>query len=107
DVVPCGTQVLIPNTLHHRDDQRYPDADRFRPEAWLAGGSPRPGLFNHLGGGPQACAGASLALFLAKSVLATLLRHGRYTLDRPSLDPAEPLPRAYNYFALRLSRGRV
>ena len=96
EALPYNTQVLIPNTLHHRDRETYPLADTFAPETW-ANGSPHP-LFNHFGGGAQACAGRELALFLAKAVLTNLLTSGHYTLERPPLDPRRPLPRAYNYF---------
>ena len=35
--VPAGTQVMIPNTFHHRDRERVPYADRFAPEEWTDG----------------------------------------------------------------------
>ena len=85
EALPYNTQVLIPNTLHRRDRETYPLADTFAPETW-ANGSPHP-LFNHFGGGAQACAGRELALFLAKAVLTNLLTSGHYTLERPPLDP--------------------
>ena len=72
-------------------------------EAW-ADGRPSP-LFNHLSSGPQVCAGIDLLLFIAKAVIATILAGGRYRLERPPLDPARPLPYAYNYFDLRLLAG--
>ena len=100
-VIPPGTQVLIWNSFNHRDRERYPLADTFCPEAW-AGGRPSP-LFNHLSSGPQVCAGVDLLSFIASAAIATILASGRYRLLGPPLDPARPLPYAYNYFDVRLA----
>ncbi|HEX2417383.1 MAG TPA: cytochrome P450, partial [Micromonosporaceae bacterium] len=101
-VVPAGTQVLVLNGFNHRDDESLTSADTFVPDRWQ--GHPIDYRFNHLSNGPQVCAGKSLALFIAKAVLATLLSQNRYTLVRPTLDPNKPLPHAYNYYRLLLSR---
>ena len=45
-------------------------------------------------------AGKDLALFISKSVLATLLHKGKYTLRKPRLNPRKPVPSMYNYFRL-------
>ena len=98
--VPLGTQVVIWNSANHRDRSHYPLADTFAPDAWLAG-SPSP-VFNHLSSGPQVCAGQDLLLFIAKAVIATLLRDARYTLVSPRLDPSRPLPHTFNAFNAEL-----
>ncbi|HEX7182976.1 MAG TPA: cytochrome P450 [Thermoanaerobaculia bacterium] len=97
--VPKGTQVLVSNTFLHRDG--FPEADTFSPHRWLDndGYGDR---FQHFSSGPQGCAGVHLALFIAKAVIATLLRR-RYELIEPPLDPSEPLPHAYNYFRVRFA----
>jgi hypothetical protein len=46
-----------------------------------------------------------LALWIGKAVLAALLSRERYVLLKPALDPARPLPHAYDYFALTLERA--
>jgi cytochrome P450 len=97
--VPVGTQVLILNSVNHRDRKRYAWADSFAPERW-AQGTPD-SLFNHLSSGRQVCAGKDLALFLAKAVLATLLASRRLVLAGPKLDPSRPMPYAYDYFNIR------
>jgi cytochrome P450 len=97
--LPYGIQVMLPNTLNHRDSERNPKADKFCPETWLHG--PPNGLFNHLSSGSQDCAGKELALFLGKAVLATMLTGGNYELANPRLAPDRPLPRSFNYFAVR------
>ena len=99
--VPAGTNVLIPNTFLHRDTDRHPWADRFAPEQWLDGDAPDDWCFNHFSRGPQGCPGAGLALFLAKAVLATLLRRREVELVSPSLDPERSLPHMLDFFGLR------
>lgn len=97
-----GTQVLILNTFNHRDRESNAAADTFYPEFWLQGPPNLP--FNHLSGGPQVCAGKDLALFIAKTVVATLLRESRYTLARPSLDSTRPMPAMFNPFRVVLRK---
>src|SRR5262249_45658953 len=92
------TQVLILNTFNHRDKETSVTADTFYPDQWLDGPPDFP--YNHLSSGTQVCAGKDLALFIAKSVLATLLHKGRYTLERPKLESGKPLPAMYNFFRL-------
>ena len=103
-VVPSGRQVIIWNSPNHRNRDAYPLADAFTPELWIEG--PPSALFNHLSSGPQVCAGVNLLLFIGKAVIATMLAHGRYVLLEPPLDPARPLPHAYNVFEVRV-RGRA
>lgn len=97
--VPAGSQVIIPNTFLHRDLSAFPEADTFSPDRWLAGDD-YGARFQHLSSGPQGCAGVHIAVFLAKAVIATLLRR-RYELLGPALDTSQPLPHAYNYFKVR------
>lgn len=97
--VPARSPVLIPNSYNHRDRERVAIADTFCPGFWLKG--EREPLFNPLGGGPQICAGKDLLLFLAKATLAALLSRRRYTLVRPKLNPARPIPHAFNYLLAR------
>jgi cytochrome P450 len=94
------TQVLILNTFNHRDPESSVVANTFYPEQWLNGPPTLPYL--HLSTGPQVCAGKDLALFIAKTVLAALIQRGRYTLERPKLDPRKPLPAMFNHFRLSL-----
>ena len=95
-----GTQVLILNTFNHRDPETSVTADTFYPDQWFNGAPDLP--YNHLSGGPQVCAGKDLALFIAKATLAVLLQKGTYTLERPRLDPAKPLPAMLNHFRLSM-----
>jgi cytochrome P450 len=94
------TQVLILNTFNHRDGEASVTANTFYPAQWF--NQPPTLPFNHLSGGPQACAGKDLALFISKAVLVAMLQKGRYTLKRPKLDPRKPLPAMYNHFRISL-----
>jgi cytochrome P450 len=102
--IPKGTQVVIPNGFHHRDWETNPDASNFYPDFWLDKRSDY--RFNHLSNGSQSCAGKSLALFIAKAVLASLLARGRYVLRRPNLDMRKPLPYQFDDFATRFEYFR-
>jgi cytochrome P450 len=99
-----GTQVLILNTFNHRDPETSVVASRFYPAQWLDGPPTLP--FLHLSDGPQVCAGKDLALFIAKATVAVLMEKGRYTLDRPKLDPGKPLPAMFNHFRISLGIER-
>jgi cytochrome P450 len=100
-LVPAGTQLLILNSFNHRDPERVANADHFDPARWLQGTPDY--TFNHFSNGPQGCAGQDLVLFIAKSVLALLLRGGRYTVVKPALSPDVPLPHAFNHFRVEFS----
>ena len=102
--IASGTQVVIPNGFAHRDWETNPDAGNFRPDFWLNKRSDY--RFNHLSNGTQACAGKSLALFVAKAVLANLLVRGRYILKRPKLNARKALPFQFDDFRARLEYFR-
>ena len=99
--IPIGTQVLISNVGNHRDRQAHEFADRFAPEEWISGDAAEDWSFNHFSHGPQSCPGADLALFIGKSVLASLLVGRKVRLAEPELDPEEPLPHMLDFFRLR------
>lgn len=103
--VPAGTQILIVNTLFHRDRERIPHADRFLPEAWIEGDAPDRWEFNHFSRGPQGCPGAGLGLFWGKAVLASLLRAAEVEVATP-LDPDRPMPHMLDFYSLRFRIDR-
>jgi cytochrome P450 len=104
NTIPSGTQVVILNGFNHRDWETSPDAGNFRPESWLE--KPSDYLYNHPSNGTQFCAGKSLALFIAKALIATLLVRGRYVLKKPKLGPGKALPFQYDDFATRFEYFR-
>jgi cytochrome P450 len=102
EVAP-GTQVLIPNNFLHRDAETVEDADAFRPERWPEAADDY--RFNPLSHGPKGCAGRELVLFLAKALVAVLLRRHRIQVRRPVIDPARPLPLGNDSFRIELTLG--
>jgi cytochrome P450 len=104
NVIASGTPVVILNGFNDRDWETNPDAGSFCPDFWLDKRSDY--RFNHLSNGTQACAGKSLALFVAKAVLAGLLLRGRYVLKRPKLNMLKPLPFQYDEFVTRFEYFR-
>jgi cytochrome P450 len=105
ETVAKRTQVLISNTLMHRDTEAHPQANRFTPEAWVGGDYASDWSFNHLSHGPQGCPGAALALAIGRSALADALA-GDPELVSPRLDPANPLPHMLDFYAIRLRLRR-
>lgn len=77
-------------------------ANRFSPDPWM--NTRADYRFNHFSNGRQSCAGKDLALFIAKTVLANLLKAHDYRLLGPALNPDRQIPHAFNYFRLILSR---
>ena len=98
DVHGPGLQVLVWNAANHRDAAVVPGPDRFDPDRWAESGVNW--QFNHLSNGRQVCAGKSLALFLAKAVLAELGARVVVTGCRPQLPPGGPVPEAFDWFSL-------
>lgn len=104
--IAAGTPVVILNSFNHRDRETVPFADTFTPEWWAGTPGARSDYrFNHFSNGTQVCPGQDLALFIGKAILATLLSRGNYHLRKPPLDPAKPLPHAYNHFELVFTRS--
>jgi cytochrome P450 len=101
--VEQGSLVMIPNGYHHRNAEAHPFANSFQPGIW----SERRAwpTFNHLSSGPQKCAGANLAIFLATSFLAALLGDSSVQLEAPTLDPGRPLPHALDPYGIRIRVG--
>jgi cytochrome P450 len=101
DVLLPGTRVIIWNACNHRNPEAYPDCNRFRPERWTEPGAEM--WFNHLSSGPQGCAGKELALFIAKAVIAELLRGRRWHNRQPVVDAGGAVAGAINPFQIALN----
>jgi cytochrome P450 len=100
--VPAGTQVLFPNTFLHRDPDAHDFADRFAPEAWIDGDAADDWSFNQFSHGPQGCPGTGIALFLGRTLIATVLEKRQLDLTHPTLDPNKPLPHMLDFFGIRV-----
>ncbi len=91
-------QILVHAGFLHRDPERFgARADRFAPDE-AAGASPPLYVFSDR---RQSCAGQSLARFLLKGALATLLARHRFELAAPAIDPGR-IAHACDHFGIEL-----
>jgi cytochrome P450 len=75
-----GSVVQISSWVLHRDPQRYPEPEAFKPERWtpaFEAGLPRFGYLP-FGGGPRTCIGERYAIMESLIVLATIVRDWRF-----------------------------
>ena len=83
--LPARTIVLTSQWVVHRDPRWWPEADRFRPERWMPGGSaldPARPKFSYFpfGGGTRVCIGEQFAWLEGTLALATIARRWRLRL---------------------------
>lgn len=104
----AGTSVLVPAWFLHRDDTRRSDADTLDVDQWLDGSATDDWMLTPFSGGHGVCPARELVLFVASTVLATLL-DGHHTVLLPpeSFDPSAPLPRGLNPYAMRFGVSRA
>ncbi|MBH1937600.1 cytochrome P450 [Streptomyces sp. AV19] len=89
--IPAGTAVVYSAYLLHRRPDLFPDPERFDPDRWMTGSTPRRSAFVPFGGGPRKCIGDVFALTEATLVLATVSAGWEL---RPVDDrPVRPVPR--------------
>ncbi|MBP2366539.1 cytochrome P450 [Pseudonocardia parietis] len=104
----AGTSLLVPTWFLHRDDRRRADADRLDVDQWLDGSAAEDWMLTPFSGGHGACPGRELVLFVASTVLATLLEdHHAVLLPPESFDAEAQLPRGLNPYALRFGLSRA
>ena len=81
-VLPARTIVLMSQWIVHRDPRWWPEAESFRPERWLPGGSAldpaRPKFaYFPFGAGTRVCIGEQFAWLEGTLALATIARRWR------------------------------
>ena len=107
--VEPGTAMLIYASLFHRDEDRLPGADEFRPGRWDGRPvDPRtdPPLVP-FSAGPGVCPGRNLVLLTTTAMLERLLAEHRPVMADPSRLPAGgPLPSVLDNFSLRIALPR-
>lgn len=97
--IEAERQILIHAGFYHRDPRVFREfADKFSPDAAIANGFPTVYVFS---AHRQSCAGRSLATFLLKTTLASLLSRFRFELLAPKIDPSR-IPYLYDHFSVRL-----
>lgn len=79
--VKAGTSVLIPIYAIHRHARRWPDADAFMPERFEPAREEAMPRYQYMpfGSGPRVCIGRNFAMMEAAAMLATFVRHARFT----------------------------
>ncbi len=97
--IEATQQILMHVGFYHRDERVFgASANRFSPDMALGSAFPATYFFS---GGRQSCAGRSLALFVLKATLASLLSRLNFELIGPAIDP-EFIPYLYDHFSVRL-----
>jgi len=105
--LPARTVLLVPAWFLHRDTRIGADADRADPDQWLDGRARDDWTLTPFSGGPGACPGRELVLFVASTALATLLEDHHHVLLPPEMFRAdEPLPRGLDPYSLKFGVGR-
>jgi cytochrome P450 len=84
-VIPPRSLVLVSQWIVHRDPRWWPEADTFRPERWLPGGSAvdpaRPKFaYFPFGAGTRVCIGEQFAWMEGILALATFARRWKLRL---------------------------
>jgi cytochrome P450 len=90
--IPAGAQVLLPQSLVHRDPRWYDDPDAFRPQRWLDGLEdelPRFAFFP-FGGGRRVCIGNYFARMEAMLVVATMAQQFELSLESDATLRTQP-----------------
>ena len=93
--IPARTIILMSQWIVHKDPRWWPDADRFRPERWLPGGSamdPARPKFSYFpfGAGTRVCIGEQFAWMEGILGLATFAR--RFVFRLVPGHPVVPRP---------------
>lgn len=73
--IPKGTGITILPFLVHRDEQYFPEPEKFIPERFLNESEMHPFQFIAFSAGPRNCIGQKFAMLELKCSLATILRN--------------------------------
>lgn len=90
--VPAQSQIMMCQSIVHRDERWYTEPNRFLPERWteeFEASLPRYAFFP-FGGGPRLCIGYAFAEMEAALLLASICR--RFRVDALSNEPPELYP---------------
>jgi cytochrome P450 len=87
-----GDSVVMSQWVVHRDEQYYPEPDRFCPDRWTPEFEKQLPKYAYFpfGGGPRACIGKHVAMLEAELIVANLASEFSIQLESP--DVVEPWP---------------
>jgi cytochrome P450 len=106
-ILPAGSAVAIFAPFFHRDDQRLPFADAFRPDLWLPGGEAHCWPLIPFSDGSAECPGRNVVMLLTSSLLAMLLSQLDLTLASPAgFGGTDALPATLSPFRLHFLAAR-
>ncbi|AEF39857.1 Cytochrome P450 monooxygenase [Hoyosella subflava DQS3-9A1] len=69
-MIPAGAAIIIFAAAFHRDEGKFPFADRFEPEIWLDGRAHKEPSLVPFSGGPAECPGKNVVLLTTTTLLA-------------------------------------
>lgn len=78
--LPLDQRLLYSIYATHRDEKYWPEAERFDPQRFVPGSTPKPYTYVPFGGGPRNCIGAAFARVESKVVLARILQRFEFSL---------------------------
>ncbi|RZC37404.1 p450 domain containing protein, partial [Asbolus verrucosus] len=88
-IIEKGTTVIIPILAIHRDEEYYPDPEKFDPERFSEENKKSRHHYAHIpfGEGPRICIGMRFGLMQAKVGLTSVLRNFRFTVNKKTKEP--------------------
>jgi cytochrome P450 len=85
DYIPGGVSVGMSALVAHRDEARFPQADKFIPERWLGEeGKQLQPYFLAFSAGARGCIGRNISYLEQTVVLASMLRRYEFALPHPN-----------------------
>jgi cytochrome P450 len=87
--IPAGTRIMYSIYLSHRQEEYWPQSQRFDPERFSSeqNRNRTPLTYVPFGGGPRNCIGAAFGLVEAKVVLARILQKFELELIQANIHP--------------------
>jgi cytochrome P450 len=82
--IPEGANLMPTIYLAHRNPEKFPEPERFKPERFL-GAKVDPYAWLPFGGGIRRCIGMAFALYEMKIVVAEIIRRTRLSLADPHI----------------------